>query len=496
MNLKVAPQNLLMATSSFLAHGFSPGHKAVLVAGVAALLVIGGCATYHPLPITPEAVRARLQPPDMAELRVLASEIKHPILRPLELKPEEGLSPDGAAVLAVLLNPSVRALRDQRELANAQLLDAGLLPNPELSYSLDVPTGGDKSGTVNGYGLGLSWDITSLINRSSRINEARAHKAEMDLDIAWQEWQVAQAAKAAVYQLVSLQKQIALAEQTSEKTEQNLRRIEGAVAAGSMTTTRLNAAQAASSQVKENLLELEKQADQQRLQLSRLLGLPTDRQIRLKKDIQLPSLIELPSVSTLVEGLEQRRLDLVALRRGYDSQEAAVRLAVMEQFPRITIGPTIGRDTENVRTTGFGLSIELPIFNRNQGKIALERATRQKLFDEYVNRVFEARSDIELITSGIHFANEQIAAAQALETGLKSLVENYRAALADGRTDALVYYAAYSDLLSVQMKVLVLRGELARALVALQLASGFYQVPKPDRSPETVPTAPKEEGAP
>jgi cobalt-zinc-cadmium efflux system outer membrane protein len=496
MNRKGKEENLPMAGSFFLTHRLSPGRRGGLVAGVFALLFIGGCATYHPMLITPEAVDARLQPPAMAELRILASEIKHPILRPLELKPEGGLSPDGAAVLAVLLNPSLRALRDQRALASAQLVDAGLLPNPELSYSLDVPTGGDKPGTVNGYGLGLSWDITSLISRSSKIGAARARRAAVDLDIAWKEWQVAQAAKGAVYRLVSLQKQIALAEQTREQTQQNLRRIQEAVAQGSMTTTRLNAAEAASRQAEENLLEVEKEADQQRLQLSRLLGLPSDRQIQLKKDIQLPSLVELPSVTALVEGLELRRLDLVALRRGYDSQEAAVRVAILEQFPRITIGPTMGRDTENVQTTGFGLSIELPIFNHNQGKIALERATRQKLFDEYVNRVFEARSDIQLIISRIHFANQQIAAAQASETELKSLVEAYRAALADGRTDALVYYAVYSDLLSVQMKVLVLRGQLAQALVVLQLASGFYQIPKPGQSPQTLPTAPKEEKAP
>ena len=105
------------------------------------------------------------------------------------------------------------------------------------------------------------------------------------------------------------------------------------------------------------------------LKLLRLLGLPTDSQIRLSKNLHLPARIILPNRS-LIDGLEQRRLDLLALRYGYDSQEAAVRAVVLEQFPKITVGPTINRDTDNIRTTGFSLSIELPIFNRGQGKIA------------------------------------------------------------------------------------------------------------------------------
>jgi outer membrane protein TolC len=168
----------------------------------------------------------------------------------------------------------------------------------------------------------------------------------------------------------------------------------------------------------------------------------------------------------------------------------------LEQFPRIGIGPTISRDTDNVRTTGFGLNIVLPIFNRNQGKIAQERATRKELFDEYVNRVFEARSDIERIITGIHYTNEQIAAVLKTKTVLGKRVENYRTALADGRIDALIYYAVWNDFLSTQIKASALKGKLARAVVALQLASGLYEIPKPCRSPATTPMMPKKESTP
>jgi outer membrane protein, heavy metal efflux system len=475
---------------------YGAGWKSSFIGSALMISFIGACATYHPMPLTREAVQTRLLSPGMAELRILASEINHPILRPVEIKPNEGLSPDGAAVLAVLLNPSLRAVRDQRALSNAQLLDAGLLPNPELTYSLEVPTGGNTAGRISAYGLGLSWDVTPLISRASRINEARANKEAIELDIAWQEWQVAQTARDAVYQLVSLKSRIALAEQVSQRMAQNMALIQKAVASGSMTAANLNSAQSANSQANENLLDLEKQAEEELLKLRRLMGLPADAQINLSKDIDLPSQIELTSGATLIEGLEQRRLDLLALHRGYDSQEEAVRAAIMEQFPKIVIGPTISRDTDDVKTIGFGLSVELPIFNRNQGKIAREQATRQRLFDEYVNRVFEARSDIELLLSGIRFINEQIAAAQAAETDLGRLADSYGAALTDGRTDALTYYKIWNDLISAQMNVFVLKGRLSQALVALELATGFYEIPKAGQPVIIAPAAPKEEKAP
>jgi cobalt-zinc-cadmium efflux system outer membrane protein len=448
----------------------------------------GGCAMYHPMPLTSEAVDARLKPPGMAKLRILASKIDHPILQPVQLKLNDGLSPDGAAVLAVLLNPSLRAIRDQRAISHAQVLEAGLLPNPELTFSLETPTGGNTAGKVTAYGLQLNWDVTSLVSRALRAGAATASKGAVDLDIAWQEWQVAQAAKAATYKLLALQKQVALAQLASRRMAQNLVQIQDAVAKGTMTANALNAAQSASNRANENLLDLKKQADQQRLQLKRLLGLPTDSQIRLSNDIDLPSQVELPTGTALLEGLEQRRLDLMALRRGYDSQEAAVRAAVMEQFPKIGIGPTIGRDTHNTRTIGFGLNIELPIFNHNQGKIARERATRQRLFDEYVDRVFETHSDIELIVFGIRHMNEQIAAAKTSAAGLARLVASYRAAMAAGRTDAMIYYAAWNDHISAQMRVLALEGQLAQAVVALELAAGFYKLPRPHRLSATAPT--------
>lgn len=114
-----------------------------------------------------------------------------------------------------------------------------------------------------------------------------------------------------------------------------------------------------------------------------------------------------------------------------------------------------------------------------------ERATRRMLFDEYVSRVFEARSDIERITAGIGFTNRRVAAAREAQADLGALVERYRAALADGRSDARAYLGVYAEWMGARRDAVALEGTLAEAVVALELATGYYEVP--ERRPPAPP---------
>ena len=61
--------------------------------------------------------------------------------RPLRLDASDGFSPDELSLLAVLLNPELRGERDRRELASAQVLQARLLPNPQLGFGSGIPHG-------------------------------------------------------------------------------------------------------------------------------------------------------------------------------------------------------------------------------------------------------------------------------------------------------------------------------------------------------------------
>lgn len=441
-----------------------------------ALLLPGGCAHYSPRPLTPEAIEQRLQAPPPDRLQVLAGQLHHPLLPPLALHPDQDLTPDSAALLAVLLNPGLRAARDRRGLADAQLLAAGLLPDPELDLGLEFPTGA-APGRVTAYGLGLSWEATALLARSPRQASARAATRQVDLDIAWQEWQVALGAKAAVYRLRLLEDRLDLARQVAGRAGQTLQRVDQAVAAGALTDAALQAARQVDFQARAATIELERQVAVERQQLRRLLGLPAAAALRLAKGIPLPQAAALPPVPDLLRGLEQRRLDLVALRQGYASQEAALRAAILKQFPKIRLGPEFRRDTDGVKTVGFSVAIDLPLFDRNRGPIAVARASRQQLFDEYADRLFTARADVAALREGLDFLDRQLALDRAAAASERKRSQRYAAGLAAGRVDARAAAGAWQDWAAARMRVLQREENLTQARVALELATGLYNLP-------------------
>ncbi len=325
-----------------------------------ALIVLSGCTLYHQKPINDVAVEQNLAPPNLEAIRVQAREIKHPILKPIDFGKGDGLSPQKAAVLAVLANPTLRAARDRRGVAAAQLLQAGILPNPGLSASLDIPTGGDTQGTVNAYALGLTYEVIPLITRGAQVDAARAQAAAIDLDIAWQEWQTAEAAKLHVYNLVVLERQLRTARNEEKDLEDNLKVVKRALDLGDLTVVDMAAAQTALQRARALVLVIEQQREQERLLLNQSVGFPPDQRIALQRDIEPPSPESLPPVAEMTQGLEERRLDLLALKMGYQSQEARLRAAVLAQFPRLAIGASRARDTSNVVTTGFGISVDVP----------------------------------------------------------------------------------------------------------------------------------------
>ncbi len=440
------------------------------------LLGLAGCQTYRPEPLTPSAVEQSLRPPSSEALRVRASDLKHPLLPPLELNLNDGLSPDEAAVLAVLLNPALRAQRDRKAEARAQLTQAGLLPNPQLGYSLDVPTGGQTQGTTTAFGLNLGWDAVQLITRSARQAQARENQKAIDLEVAWREWQTAMAAKQSAYRLAGLNARVELARQAELGLDRRLAVVRKAFGEHLVAAGDLAAAAAARDQARTRLLDLRGRAGQERAKLLRLLGLPPASPLRLQAGIELPRRLRPPDAGMLLRGLQQRRLDLVALRRGYQSQEEAVHAAVLNQFPRINLGLTHAGDTSDVITTGFTFSIDLPIFDRNQAKIAEARATRQRLFDEYVDRVALARSDVARFLNAAGNLNRQVAAALRARRDLAALEREYRQALQESFIGRATYDDILSQLTQKRLDVINLKEQLMESRIALELASGFYDL--------------------
>jgi outer membrane protein TolC len=407
-------------------------------------------------------------------LRVPASRFQNRSLEELHVDLWGGIGPDEAASIALFSNPALRSIRDRRGLASAQLIQAGILPNPIVSYERDYVTGGNTRGTKTGYTLSAGWEFSALIPFLPKQTAARKNFRSVDLDVAWQEWQIAVNARTAVYRVLALSGQVARARDATDGLQKSTDAMRKAVDAHEKTVLELAAVESASQDSRATMLALDQEFDKQRLGLNKILGAEPEMKVVLRAGLILPSRLAPPAEHELFDNLESQRLDLLGLRQGLESQDAAVRAAILAQFPKMSVAIVPATDTGNVHTTGFNVTVDVPIFDRNQGVIATERATRQRLLDEYNQRVFEARSDIATATADIRSLDRQIAAAEEALPQLEKLVDSAQKAIEQGNVDVLSYYAARNNLLQKRIQLIKLQEQLLEAHTALEIASGRY----------------------
>lgn len=449
-------------------------HTALPTAVLALSLLAGCTGAYHSRPLTPDTVAAALAPPAPDAVRVAIEKLDHPLLKPLVFDPRGPLTPDEIALIAVIANPQLRAVRDRRGIAQAQLLQAGLLPNPQIGYAVDWPNGNTATGLVPATNVGLSWDLTALITHHDQVAAAKSAAKSVDLDIAWQEWQVAEDARVRAFRVLSLAQQVPLTRAIEAELEKTLAATRQAVARGIQPRADASAAEDIWRKAHDARLALAQQLATERLALNLDLGVPANQTVALAQDTPLPALADQSELNAaaLLQNLDTHRLDLVALQLGYASAESSLRAAVRSRFPRIGLTLSKARDTSDIRTLGGGVTLDLPFFDRNQGQIAAGEATRRQLFDDYVARVAEARSQVAQALSDLRFARARLRAAEA---GLPALAQTVRAnaeAAARGAGDAPAARDARIALDSRRLECLQLRQELFELGVALEIASG------------------------
>jgi outer membrane protein TolC len=293
----------------------------------------------------------------------------------------------------------------------------------------------------------------------------------VDLDVAWQEWQVAEGAKLSVFRLVALESQMELADEAASALEGILKAVETAAASGEMSQGDLALARANFDVGKRNALALRQARDRERQALNALLGLTPHQQVELEKPLKSSRWQNAPSEQILTQNLDQR-LDLLALQKGYDSQDARVRLAVWSQFPSIGLSVNRSRDTSNIVTQGYAVAVSLPFLNGGRGQVAIENATRQQLRDQYLARLYHARSDVAQLLGDLKAVKEMIVTAQGTLPALEAQARGSETAYGEGQMELLSYGQARIAWISQRAVLAALEGSLDELGVALEIASG------------------------
>ncbi len=428
----------------------------------AIIAFLSGCATYEPLALSSTAPLA----PNVASLARTEFSLGHP------------LSVTEIGILAVENNPDLVAVRAQRRVAQAQLLQAGLLPNPQVSAAILPLVAG--IGTTNAWTAALSQDIRSLITLSSTRSAAQASADQVDAQVLWQEWQIVGQARLLAIDIIQNERLMTILRENHDLLASRYEKSRIAVLAGNQTLTSSAPDLTAMQSVASQLRDLERQQLTRRHQLAALLGLAPDAHLMLAAKVDLPRW-DSDAVYEGLATLAQRRPDLVALQFGFRAQDAKVRAAILSQFPNLSIGVTGGSDNSNVRNVGPQITLELPIFNQNQGNIAIETATRQQLHDEYTARLTTATGQVRAMAAEIKLISRQLSGVRKEMTATRQIAAKAESAFKEGNIDERSYVDFVVTRINKEQEIVTMEQALLDQQIAIAtlIGAGMPQIVLP-----------------
>lgn len=276
------------------------------------------------------------------------------------------------AIGLALSQPSVRAAAHEVSASEAGLEQAGRLPNPELSYLREGQQTGTRTTTVQ---------INQPIELGGK-RQARIALAQGALGLARSEQlavrrQVRAEVIAAWYDVLVARQRQELAEALGDLARKSVEVAGKRVTAGKIspideTKARLAAADAATA-----LHQAKAQLALARTKLGALVGRPADAIDMTSSPGELPQVQPLAALLARIGDAAEVR----QARSQLAAQEAQTGVERAARLPDLTLSVGTQRDEQaGRRQTVLGLSVPLPLFDRNEGRLkaALRRTDKAR----------------------------------------------------------------------------------------------------------------------
>ncbi len=215
-----------------------------------------------------------------------------------------------------------------------------------------------------------------------------------------------------------------------------------------------------------------------------LLGVTSNVDVTLRP-LGIPDIPDRAAVEAALARVAQLRPDLRALQAGYQSQEEGLREAVLAQFPSLQIGLTRTSDTvgdrsdigNTVHAIGIGATLNLPLFDHNQGNIAIQKATRAQLLSEYQARLDQTTGDAWRIWAEMQQLNSAIQEIQTRLPELATAADNAERAYMQGNLPALTAVTLENNVITRQAELSDLKQSLWSDSIALASVLGTQVEP-------------------
>ena len=303
-----------------------------------------------------------------------------------------GKNADELVKVALVNNPEVSAMRREAEAGEALIRQAGLRANPSLEVSGQRQIGGmgDNSFMVEG---GLPLELGG--RRSARIRVAERELEIRRQALAESERLLAADVRAKFGEALAAVFKLRFTEEVVTMAEQNLDLVTAQVTEGRRPPLEQNMETVELNRMRVERETREGDVEQRLFELRNLVGLEPGDPLLLRGDLDTLKLSLPPQVGAEQTALQSRSdlkgaaaiEQLAAARIEQARSEGRIDADVMVGFQRMKSGfPLMGTDMDTgallpieqrMNFFTFGVRLNLPVRNRNQGMVAAAELERQ-----------------------------------------------------------------------------------------------------------------------
>lgn len=307
---------------------------------------------------------------------------------------KEELTEESALQIALLNNRSLQATLKELGVAKADLVEAGLLQNPELEggigYVKDHPGKSFPHFT-------LTQNVMDFFLVPLRRRAASAQFEEAKLRVSNAVLELVAKVKSTFYELQAAEQVRAMMKSVVETAEAATELAKRQYEAGNLNELNLAFQQSLFQEARVDLARRETELSLARDALGETLGI-----LALGADLKAQSsLRDLPESEIPLENLEtlalSQRLDLAAMRQRVTSLERSLTLAKWTVAPDLSLGyetETEPEEGRTVRRSGPEIKLGIPLFNRGQSGRLRARTQLQKAQDELAALENQARREV------------------------------------------------------------------------------------------------------
>ena len=308
-----------------------------------------------------------------------------------------------AVRIALLNNRDLQASFEELGIARASLLEASLPPNIELDFERHK-----LPGERSEFSFGATIDLSRLIFLSMRRGVASAELDAVRFQTTGTVLGFAQAVRTAYYdyqaaeQLLELDNTVLEAAAASYDIAQRLSE------AGNIAALELANERAFYEESRSQIALSEAVAFSRREELNALMGLSgMETHWQLAGRLAEPQEAS-PDLADLEARSIEQSLDLVELEHRYVGAARRANLARAEGLlPSLRAGVHVGREDDR-REFGPLITLELPVFDQGQGRVAFARAEMRQLEQQYRARAVRIRAAVRTARNDLLIAARRV----------------------------------------------------------------------------------------